>query len=110
MTIKKIGNDLYAFPSKLGTIIKGTVSIERKCNNATVTTVLQIATLNDYTEDKFMHKMWELEAVVIKAPGDDEISACKKFQDSVSFSDGKYSARLPWIDDCKIIKILLFKD
>ena len=95
---QKVTDGVYAVPSNLGTIIKGIIPFSDKRSNSTVTTVLEIATSTHESED-LIHKMWDLDSVGIKEPLDDHNLACRKFKESVVFSNGTYEASVPWADE-----------
>ena len=93
---EEIQKGLYAIPSKIGTLIAG--SIQNTNSNSTVTTVLRVASheLNNTGDD--LHKLWDLDQIGINMPNENNL-AVAKFQESITFSEGKYVVSLPWKDN-----------
>ena len=90
----KLGPNLYSLPSKLGTIVACTIHAD-SFNNETLTTVLRVAT-NDMNLDTHLSKFWKLDSIGILQPKNEDENALKDFEDTITYENEKYTARLPW--------------
>jgi len=88
--------NVFVIPSKLGNLVGGTISAGTVASN--VVTILKVAT-SDTSLDDELKKLWELENIGIKSPSSNDDEAIKKFERSISYSNGKYTASLPWKDE-----------
>ena len=52
----------------------------------------------DENLDSELKRMWELDHIGIREPNDNIVDV-DKFQQSISYEKGRYSARLPWKDE-----------
>ena len=86
----QLDNNIYGIPSRVGTIVGGTIehSNNVSCNQVTV---LRIDP-NQSLDDK-LQRFWELDSINSTTHDSKVLS---KFENSVSFDDGKYSVSLPW--------------
>ena len=106
----KVADSVYAFDSKLGSVIVGTIPSPAPSGaSSNVSTVLRIganidssveANIHSDNSDLQIRKLWELDTIGMKDPSSDHDDlALQKFRDSVVFHDGKYHINLPWKDD-----------
>lgn len=92
----RITGNIYGIDSKVGTLIAGT--IPNNLVQSAVVTILRIASTPDDHLDRNLERMWDLDHIGIKEPVPNNV-AIDKFKESISFSDGRYTAKLPWKDD-----------
>ena len=99
---QNIIDDLYALPSKLGTLIAGNVSPNSPVSVNTVSTVLEISADNKLEN---IQKIWELDAVGIDVAHEEleNDSVMNEFKNTLEFKEGKYIASLPWKISPKIL-------
>ena len=97
---EKLTGNIYKIPSNLGTIVAGT--LPGSGTSSTTTAVLHIGISSSEYQilDDELRNLWELDTIGIKNDTSDDDLAVLKFKESVKYENGKYSANLPWKDEC----------
>ena len=90
---EKLTDNIYAFPSKIGPIIAGTVDVNNDAITSNVISVCKISV--EANLDDQLKNFWELDKIGITETSSD-FKACEHFDESISFENGKYSVGLPW--------------
>lgn len=90
---------LFAIPSKVGILVAGKVPPINNCVSH-VTTVLRISSYDSDNTKCDLSVLWNLEQIGITTCETEDTLALRKFKDSIKFRDGRYTASLPWKDDC----------
>ena len=91
--------DFHVIPSKLGHLISGRLPMSGdNAVSANAITVLRVAVDESENINDNMQKIWSMDSIGICSPEkyDDHKTAIDNFQNSLEFSDNKYTVRLPW--------------
>ena len=96
---------MFEIPTKVGNLVGGTTKISNTCAS-NITKVLKVATICDaFNTSDDLRVLWELDQLGIKSPEVDSNVALDKFKKSIDFAGGRYTASLPWRDDCPTLAI-----
>lgn len=88
-----------AVPSKIGFLLSGPVPSKVNLNNSSVFKILA----EDQHDDHLLQRFWDLEAIGISHYDQNKRSSLdvEKYCNSIEFSNGKFTAELPWKSNCK---------
>lgn len=87
--------DIHGIPSRVGTIIGGSMG-QNTYDSCNQVTVLRLIANDETSLDDTLRKFWEIDAVDFS---NSESKVMDNFEKSISFEDGKYSVGLPWKKD-----------